>query len=138
EKHSAMPWQLVDIVNMRNIQTFILDTAKFAVLMLLGAVCTVFSIICLPSIGLGVVILSEQAVTWSKTSQWNSVPLAAVLKQSSYIPEVNWPSIQSAVEHLLSWESGLTLIVAAAAAWSFALIMFDRALRKWHPHARIF
>jgi hypothetical protein len=120
---------------MRNIQTFMGEAAKFAVLLLLGTICTVLSIISLPSIGLGIVLLSEQAATWSRTSEWKPVPLAAFLQKPGY---VHWPPIQSGLELLLSLESGLVVIVAAASVWSLAMILFDQALQRWRPPARIF
>ena len=43
---------------MRNIRTLILDAVKFVVLLLLGTICTVFSIACLPSLGLGIALAS--------------------------------------------------------------------------------
>jgi hypothetical protein len=120
------------LFTVRNIQAFILDAAKFAVLLVLGIICTVFSIICLPSIGLGIALLSEQAATWSRTSQWHPVPLAALLR------DVHWPSVQSAIEQLLSLESGVVLIVLAILIWTIVLVTFDRALKKWRRASRIF
>jgi hypothetical protein len=123
---------------MRNIRTFVLDAVKFVVLLLLATICTVFSIACLPSLGLGIALLSEQAATWFKTLQWNPVPLAALFKEVGYAPYVDWPWIQSGIEQLLSLESGPVLIAAAASLWSVALVMFDQALKKWRPTARVF
>jgi hypothetical protein len=123
---------------MRNIRTFVLDAVKFVVLLLLATICTVFSIACLPSLGLGIALLSEQAATWFKTLQWNPVPLAALFKEIGYVPYVDWPWIQSGIEQLLSLESGPVLIAAAASLWSVALVMFDQALKKWRPTARVF
>jgi hypothetical protein len=119
---------------MRNI----LDAAKFVVLLLLGAICTVCSIICLPAIGLGIVLLTEQVATWSKTSQWHPVPLGALLNNSIYASDVHWSWIERAIKLALSLESGLVLFVAAALTWGLVLIAFDRALKKWRPAARIF
>jgi hypothetical protein len=126
------------LFTVRNIQAFILDAAKFAVLLVLGIICTVFSIICLPSIGLGIALLSEQAATWSRTSQWHPVPLAALLDNSGYARDVHWPSVQSAIEQLLFLESGVVLIVLAIFIWTIVLVTFDRALKKWRPASRIF
>jgi hypothetical protein len=123
---------------MRNIRTLLLGAVKFVVLLVLGATCTVFSIACLPSIGLGIALLSGQAATWLRTLQWNPVPLAALLKESGYSPYVDWYWIRSGIEQLLSLESGPVLIISAAALWTAALIMFDQALKKWRPTARVF
>src|SRR5271165_2585694 len=120
------------------IRTFVVDTAKFVMLLLLGTACTVLSIVCLPSLGFGITLLSEQAATWFRTSQWNPVTLAALLKEVGCAPHVDWPWIQSAIERLLSLESGPILIAAAASVWGIALIMFDQVLKKWHPDARVF
>jgi hypothetical protein len=126
------------LFTVHNIQAFILDAAKFAVLLVLGIICTVFSIICLPSIGLGIALLSGQAATWSRTSQWHPVPLAALLNDSGHARDVRWPSVQSAIEQLLSLESGVVLIVLAIFIWTIVLVTFDRALKKWRPASRIF
>jgi hypothetical protein len=123
---------------MRNIRTFVLDAAKFVVLLLLSTICIVFSIVCLPSLGLGIALLSEQAATWFRTLQWNPVTLAALLKELGYAPDVDWPWIQSGIEQLLSLESGPFLIAAAASVWGVALIMFDQVLKKWRPGTRAF
>jgi hypothetical protein len=123
------------LFTLRNIQAFILDAAKFAVLLVLGVICTVFSIICLPSIGLGIALLSEQVATWSRTSQWHPVPLAALLH---YPRDVHWLLVQSAIEQLLSLESGVVLIVLATLIWTIVLVTFDRALKKWRPGSSIF
>ena len=123
---------------MRKIPTFVLDAAKFVVLLLLGTICTVFSIVCLPLLGLGIALLSEQAATWFRTLQWNPVTLAALLKEVGSAPRVDWPWIQSAIEQLLSLESGPVLIAAAASVWGAALIMFDQVLKKWRPGVRAF
>jgi len=123
---------------MSNVRTFVVDAVKFVVLLLLGTICTVFSIACLPSVGLGIALLTQQTSTWFRTSQWNAVPLAALLEEFSRVPHVDWPWIQSGIEQLLSLESGPVLIGAAVSVWVIALIMFDRALKKWRPTARVF
>jgi hypothetical protein len=123
---------------MRNIRTFVLDAAKFVVLLLLSTICIVFSIVCLPSLGLGIALLSEQAATWFRTLQWNPVTLAALLKELGYAPHVDWLWIQSGIEQLLSLEIGPFLIAAAASVWGVALIMFDQVLKKWRPGTRAF
>ena len=86
------------LFTVRNVEAFILDAAKFVVLLVLCIICTVFSIICLPSIGLGIALLSEQAATWFRTSQWHPVPLTALLHDSSYALDVRWSSVQWANE----------------------------------------
>jgi hypothetical protein len=121
----------------RNVEAFILDAAKFVVLLVLCIICTVFSIICLPSIGLGIVLLSEQAANWFRTSQWHPVPLTALLHDSSYALDVRWSSVQWANEQLLSLESGVVLIVVGVFIWTTLLFTLDRALKKWRPAARI-
>jgi hypothetical protein len=120
-----------------NVEAFTIDAAKFAVLLVLSIICTVFSIICLPSIGLGVALLSEQVATWLKTSQWNSLPLTALLHNSSHALDFHWSSMPWAIQLLLSLESGVVLIVAAVFIWTAVLFTFDRALKKWRPAARI-
>ncbi len=114
------------------------DAAKFVVLLLLGAICTVFSIGCLFSVGLGLALLTEQASTWVRTSQWHSMPLAALLKQLRYAPHADWSWTQSGMEQLLSLESSPILIGTAASVWVFVLIIFGQALKKWRPTARLF
>ena len=123
---------------MQDLQTFFVDTAKFAVLLLLGAICTILSVICLTSIGLGISLLSEQAATWFKTSQWHHVPLGVLFKGTGYAPDAHWSSFQPSIEQLLSSESGLVLVAAAATVWSVALIRFNYTLKKWRPPASIF
>jgi hypothetical protein len=123
---------------MRNIRTYALDAVKFVVLLLLGTICTLFSIACLSSLCLGIALLTEQAVTWFRTSQWSPVPLVALLKEVGYTPHIDRAWIQSGIEQLLSWDSGLVLIGAAVSLWGVVLITFDQALKKWRPTARLF
>jgi hypothetical protein len=125
------------LFTVHNVEAFILDAAKFTVLLVLSIICTIFSIICLLSIGLGVALLSEQAATWFKTSQWHPVPLTGLLHDSSHALDFQWSSVQWAIQLLLSLESGVVLIVAAAFIWTAVLFTFDRALKKWRPAARI-
>ena len=125
------------LFTVRNVEAFILDAAKFMVLLVLGAICTVFSIICLPSIGLGIALLSEQAATWFRTSQWHPVPLTALLHDSRYALDVHWSSVQWAVEQLFSVETGVVLIVVGVFTWTTVLFTFYRVLKKWRPAARI-
>ena len=114
------------------------DTTKFVMLLVLGAICTVFSMACLPAIGLGMALLSEQTASWVRSAQWHPVPISALLPNLSYAPHADWPLIQSGIEHLVSLESGPILIGTAGLAWALALVLFDRALKKWHPTASIF
>ena len=127
----------LELFTVRNAEAFILDAEKFAVLLVLCIICTVFSIICLPSIGLGIAVLSEQAATWFRTSQWHAVPLTALLHDSSYALDVRWSSVQWAIEQPLSLESGVVLIVVGVSIWTIVLFTFYRALKKWRPAARI-
>src|SRR6516164_7786018 len=98
---------------MRNIQMLALDSAKLVVLTLLGSLCTLRSLACLPSMGLGIALLSEQAATWFRTLQWNPVPLATLIKRVGYAPHADCPWIQSGIDQLLRLESGPILITAA-------------------------
>ena len=123
---------------MRNIQMLTLDSAKFVMLTLLGSLCTLCSLACLPSMGLGIALLSEQAATWFRTLQWNPVPLATLIKRVGYAPHADWPWIQSGIDQLLRLESGPTLITAATLLWAVSLIVFDQALKKWRPATRLF
>jgi hypothetical protein len=127
----------LELFTVRNVKAFILDAAKFSVLLMLCLTCTVFSIICLPSIGLGMALLSEQAATWFRTSQWHPVPLAALLYDSSYALDIHWSSVQWTIEQLLSLESGVVLVGVGVFIWTIVLFTFDRALKKWRPAARI-
>jgi hypothetical protein len=97
---------------MRNIQMLTLDSAKLVVLALLGSLCTLCSLACLPSLGLGIALLSEQTAAWFRTLQWNPVPVASLLKQIGYAPHADWPWIQSGIDQLLRLESGPTVITA--------------------------
>jgi hypothetical protein len=74
---------------MRNIQLLTLDSAKLVVLALLGSLCTLCSLACLPSLGLGIALLSEQTAAWFRTLQWNPVPVASLLKQIGYAPHAD-------------------------------------------------
>jgi hypothetical protein len=123
---------------MRNIQMLTLDSAKFVMLTLLGSLCTLCSLACLPSLGLGIALLSEQAATWFRTLQWKPLPLATLVTQVGYAPHADWPWIQSGIDQLLRLESGPTLITAATLLWAVALIGFDQALKKWRPATRLF
>jgi hypothetical protein len=116
---------------MRNIQMLTLDSAKLVVLALLGSLCTLCSLACLPSLGLGIALLSEQTAAWFRTLQWNPVPVASLLKQIGYAPHADWPWIQSGIDQLLRLESGPTVITAATLLWAFVLIVFDQV----HPSA---
>ena len=121
-----------------SMSTLVRDALKFFVLLALGGICTVFSIACLPVIGLGTALLSVQTASWVKSAQWRPVPLSALLDNLSYSPHADWSLIQSGIEHLLSLESGPILIGAAGLAWALALILFDQALKKWRPTASVF
>jgi hypothetical protein len=114
------------------------NTLKFLVLLVLGGICTICSITCLPAIGLGTAVLSVQTASWVRSAQWHSVPLSALLENLSHSSQADWSLIQPGIEHLLSLESGPILIGAAGLVWALALILFDRALKKWRPTASIF
>ena len=118
--------------------TLVREALKFVVLLVLGGICTVCSIACLPAIGLGTALLSVQAASWVRSAQWHPVPLSALLENLSHSSQVDWSLIQPGIERLLSLESGPILVGAAGLAWALALILFDRALKKWRPTASIF
>jgi hypothetical protein len=91
-----------------------------------------------PQLAFGMALLSEQTASWVKSAQWHPVPISALLQNLSYALHADWPLIQSGIEHLVSLESGPILIGTAGLAWALVLILFDRALKKWHPTASIF
>jgi hypothetical protein len=122
----------------RSMSIRVRDALKFVVLLVLGGICTVSSVACLPAIGLGTALLSVQTASWVRSAQWHPVPLSALLENLSHSSQADWSLIQPGIEHLLSMESGPILIAAAGLAWALALILFDRALKKWRPTGSIF
>jgi len=123
---------------MRGLQMLVLDATKFVTLLLLSIICFAFSIACLSSIGLGIVLLSQQAATWSRTFHWDPVPLSALFNNIGLFPHVDSVWLQSGLDQLIALESGPVLIVAATLVWIISLIVLDEALKKWHPTARVF
>jgi hypothetical protein len=123
---------------MRGLQMLVLDATKFVTLLLLSIICFAFSIACLSSIGLGMVLLSEQAATWSRTWQWDAVPLSALFSKVGLVPHLDPVWIQSGLEQLFALESGPVLIAAATSIWIISSSVLDQALKKWHPTARVF
>jgi hypothetical protein len=116
----------------------VLDALKFMTLLLLSVICFAFSVGCLSSIGLGIALLSQQAATWSRTWQWDPVPLSALFNNIGLVPHVDPVWLQSGLDQLIALDSGPVLIVAATLVWIISLIVLDEALKKWHPTARVF
>ena len=135
---SGLSNQWYDRSRSRSMSTLVREALKFVVLLVLGGICTVCSIACLPAIGLGTALLSVQAASWVRSAQWHPVPLSALLENLSHSSQADWSFIQPGIERLLSLESGPILVGAAGLAWALALILFDRALKKWRPTASIF
>jgi hypothetical protein len=123
---------------MRGLQMLVLDAMKFMALLLLSVTCFAFSVACLSSIGLRIALLSQQAATWSRTWQWDSIPLSALFNNIELVPHANPVWIRSGIDQLIAFESGPVLIAAAISVWVISLIVLDQALKKWHPTAKIF
>jgi hypothetical protein len=123
---------------MATIRTLLSDAAKFLALLLLGAICTLLSIACLPSLCFGIALLTQQASAWLHTSQWHALPLAALLQDVGHVPQLDSPWLQPGIERVLSLESAPTLIAAAILVWIAGLLVFHRALKMWRPAASLF
>jgi hypothetical protein len=89
-------------------------TQSLAVL-LLGVGCTVTGTVFLLSLGIAIPVLTDEFSAWLKTSTWHTAPLWSVLTKMGYEPHFDGGLTGTAVNWLLSCETGVLIAVGAAA-----------------------
>lgn len=99
---------------------------KILALLVLGTICTLSSIIFLLSLGVAMPVLTEQFGTWIETGRWAAVPLSMILTRMGYSPQLDEAPIPTAIDWLLSNETGL-LIVLSAGIFGCTLWLFEIA-----------
>jgi hypothetical protein len=97
---------------------------KFMALLLVSIVCMISSWAFLLSVGIAMPILTSQVAFWLKSGQWNAMPISTTLTRMGYTPHFDDGVTQTIAEWVLSCETGL-LIVAAAATFGCAVWIFE-------------